>query len=80
MNVSGRHVVFLIVMSYCIPNGGLGNFLHLILQSYGFSSFETILVGLPQAAVQVFFALLGSWMARRFKGWRIWIMVSPSTF
>jgi ACS family allantoate permease-like MFS transporter len=35
-----------------IPNGGIANFLHLILQSYGYSAFQTILIGLPQAVLQ----------------------------
>lgn len=62
--------------TYCIPNGGLGNFLHLILQSYGFSPLQTILVGLPQAAAQVFIALSGSYIARRFRNSRTLVMVS----
>jgi ACS family allantoate permease-like MFS transporter len=66
----------LLVTSYCIPNGGLGNFLHLILQSYGFSPLQTILVGLPQAAAQVFIALTGSYIARRFRNSRTIVMAS----
>lgn len=70
-----RSAVFVLVISYCIPNGGIGNFLHLILQSYGFSAIHTILLGLPQSACQVVFTLGGSYMARNYKGWRTWVMV-----
>lgn len=68
-------LLFILVISYCIPNGGIGNFLHLILQSYGFSAIETILLGLPQSACQVIFTLGGSYMARNYKGWRTWVMI-----
>ncbi|KAJ9116221.1 hypothetical protein QFC24_006812 [Naganishia onofrii] len=60
------------------PQGVLriGNFYHLILQSYGFSAFNTILLGLPAAAIQIFFPLSASWVARRYKNARLWVMVS----
>lgn len=60
---------------YC-PSSGIGNFYHLILQSYGFSAFNTILLGLPAAAIQIFFPLSASWIARRYKNARLWVMVS----
>ncbi|KAJ9121466.1 hypothetical protein QFC22_002082 [Naganishia vaughanmartiniae] len=60
------------------PQGVLriGNFYHLILQSYGFSAFNTILLGLPAAAIQIFFPLSASWVARRYKNTRLWVMCS----
>lgn len=54
---------------------GIGNFYHLILQSYGFDAYQTILLGLPAAAIQTFFPLSSSWVARRYKDSRIWVMV-----
>lgn len=62
-------------MGLALPNGGIGNFLHLILQSYGYTAFQTILIGLPQAAMQVVFPLSGAYVARCFPGWRIYVMM-----
>jgi hypothetical protein len=58
---------------------GIGNFYHLILQSYGFDAFQTILLGLPAAAIQTFFPLSSSWVARRYKDTRTWVMVGLYT-
>ncbi|KAI5453868.1 hypothetical protein NCC49_004864 [Naganishia albida] len=69
-------LLFLIILCYTIPNGGIGNFYHLILQSYGFDAYQTILLGLPAAAIQTFFPLSSSWVARRYKDSRIWVMVA----
>ncbi|KAJ9095953.1 hypothetical protein QFC21_005315 [Naganishia friedmannii] len=43
--------------------------------SYGFSAFNTILLGLPAAAIQIFFPLSASWVARRYKNTRLWVMI-----
>ncbi|KAL7422098.1 hypothetical protein Q5752_002741 [Cryptotrichosporon argae] len=61
---------FAIVLCLTIPNGGIANFLHLILQSYGYSAFQTVLIGLPGAAMQIVFPLTGMLVARRWTGWR----------
>jgi hypothetical protein len=65
-----------IVMCMTIPNGGIANFLHLILQSYGYSAFQTILVGLPQAVLQIIFPLSGAYIARRFPNCRLYVMMA----
>ncbi|WWD19392.1 hypothetical protein CI109_103852 [Kwoniella shandongensis] len=73
---------FFIVFSLSIPNGGIGNFLHLILQSYGYTAFQTILIGLPQAAMQVVFPLSGAIIARKVPGARLYVLMAymiPST-
>ncbi|WVQ79769.1 hypothetical protein IAT38_001869 [Cryptococcus sp. DSM 104549] len=66
----------LIVMSLSLPNGGIGNFLHLILQSYGYTAFKTILMGLPQAAMQVFFPLTGAIIARKVPNARLYVLMA----
>ncbi|KAK4689629.1 MFS transporter, ACS family, allantoate permease, partial [Tremellales sp. Uapishka_1] len=48
---------------------------HLILQSYGYSAFQTILIGLPQAVLQVVFPLSGSYVARKFPNARLYVMM-----
>lgn len=40
-------LLVLIMWSLCVPNGGLANFNKLIVQAMGFSTFSTILVGIP---------------------------------
>ncbi|OXG19188.1 allantoate permease [Cryptococcus neoformans Ze90-1] len=67
---------FFIVMSLSLPNGGIGNFLHLILQSYGYTSFQTILMGLPQAAMQVVFPLSGAIIARKVPNARLYVLMA----
>lgn len=36
----------------CLPAGGIQNFGNLIIKSFGFSSFETVLIGMPSGAIQ----------------------------
>ncbi|KAE8541995.1 hypothetical protein D1P53_002169 [Cryptococcus gattii VGV] len=67
---------FFIVMSLSLPNGGIGNFLHLILQSYGYTSFQTILMGLPQAVLQVLFPLSGAIIARKVPNARLYVLMA----
>ncbi|KAK8854473.1 hypothetical protein IAR55_003211 [Kwoniella newhampshirensis] len=66
----------LIVFSLSLPNGGIGNFLHLILQPYGYTAFQTILIGLPQAAMQVVFPLSGAIIARKVPGARLYVLMA----
>ncbi|WVQ72670.1 hypothetical protein IAR50_002229 [Cryptococcus sp. DSM 104548] len=66
----------LITLSLSLPNGGIGNFLHLILQSYGYTSFQTILMGLPQAAMQVIFPLTGAIIARKVPNARLYVLMA----
>ncbi|OCF41073.1 allantoate permease [Kwoniella heveanensis CBS 569] len=66
----------IIVFTLALPNGGIGNFLHLILQSYGYTAFQTILIGLPQAAMQVVFPLSGAIIARKVPGARLYVLMA----
>jgi MFS family permease len=81
----------LIVLTVTIPNGGIANFLHLIvsptssaadrrsshqLQSYGYDAFQTILWGLPQAAMQVVFPLSGAYLACALPNARCYVMAA----
>ncbi|WRT68774.1 uncharacterized protein IL334_005754 [Kwoniella shivajii] len=69
-------ILFIIVFVIAVPNGGIGNFLHLILQSYGYTAFQTILIGLPQAAMQVVFPLSGAYIARKVPGARLYVLMA----
>ncbi|KAL1406111.1 hypothetical protein Q8F55_007794 [Vanrija albida] len=66
---------FVITLCITIPNGGVAVFLHLILQSYGYSAFKTILYGLPQAVMQVIFPLSGAYIARVVPHSRCYVMM-----
>lgn len=58
-------LLFFAVLSLTIPNGGLGNFFHLILKEYGYNAFETILLGLPTGVVQVIVVIMAGYIARK---------------
>ncbi|WVR09285.1 hypothetical protein IAU60_006350 [Kwoniella sp. DSM 27419] len=60
----------LIVFTLALPNGGIGNFLHLI----------TILIGLPQAAMQIVFPLSGAYIARKVPGARLYVLMAYVMF
>jgi len=80
-------ITSLLVLCLTIPNGGISNceftsrlcadttVLHLILQSYGYDAFQTILMGQPQSVMQVIFPLSGAYIARRYKNARIYVMM-----
>lgn len=59
-------LLFFAVLSLTIPNGGLGNFFHLILKEYGYNAFETILLGLPTGVVQVLVVVCAGYIARKY--------------
>lgn len=50
-----------------IPSGGITTFGPLIIQSFGFGSFATILFNMPFGAVQIIATLGGAWLATRLK-------------
>jgi MFS family permease len=50
-----------------IPSGGITTFGPLIIQSFGFGQFATILFNMPFGAVQIIATLGGAWLATRFK-------------
>lgn len=50
-----------------IPSGGISTFGPLIVESFGFDSFTTILFNMPFGAVQVFATLGSAWAATHYK-------------
>lgn len=59
-----------------VPNGGLGTYLHLILQAYGYNAFQAILLGLPQGGIQVVLVLSTTYIARRYANMRIYVSIA----
>lgn len=68
-------LLFFATFSLTIPNGGLGNYFNLILQSYGYNPFQTLLLGIPTGAVQVVAVLLGGWISRVYRNMRIYVAI-----
>ncbi|KAH8719258.1 major facilitator superfamily domain-containing protein [Phaeosphaeriaceae sp. PMI808] len=58
---------FSMLTAISIPSGGISTFGPLIIQSFGFGKFETILFNMPFGAVQIFATMGGAWLATRFK-------------
>ena len=50
-----------------IPSGGISNFGPLIVQSFGFESFKTILFNIPFDTVQIIATMGGAFLATRIK-------------
>jgi hypothetical protein len=58
---------FAMLTAVSIPSGGITTFGPLIVQSFGFDAFTTILFNMPFGAVQIFATLGGAWLATRLK-------------
>ncbi|KFG84134.1 allantoate permease [Metarhizium anisopliae] len=58
---------FLLMLIISIPSGGISTFGPLIIQSFGFDKFTTILFNIPFGAVQMIATLGGAWLADRIK-------------
>jgi hypothetical protein len=58
---------FSMLTAVSIPSGGITTFGPLIIQSFGFGKFATILFNMPFGAVQIFATLGGAWLATRLK-------------
>ncbi|KAK5994121.1 putative transporter [Cladobotryum mycophilum] len=56
---------FCLMLTISIPSGGISTFGPLIIQSFGFNSFTTILFNIPFGAVQMIATLGGAWLADR---------------
>jgi MFS family permease len=54
---------FALIFSVSIPSGGITTFGPLIISSFGFDSFHTILLNIPFGAVQIISILGGAWFA-----------------
>lgn len=50
-----------------IPSGGISTFGNLIIKSFGYGSFETILFNIPFGVIQVVAIVGGGWLATRFQ-------------
>lgn len=50
-----------------IPSGGISSFGNLILESFGYTNFQSILFNLPLGVIQIIAILGGGWLATRFK-------------
>lgn len=58
---------FCMIFSISIPSGGISTFGPLIVQSFGYDSFTTILFNIPFGFVQLCVTLGASWLATRYK-------------
>ena len=58
---------FSMLTAVSIPSGGITTFGPLIIQSFGFGKFATILFNMPFGAVQIFATLGGAWLATKYK-------------
>jgi hypothetical protein len=58
---------FSMLTAVSIPSGGITTFGPLIIQSFGFEKFETILFNMPFGLVQIVATLGGAWLATRLK-------------
>lgn len=58
---------FAMLTAVSIPSGGITTFGPLIVKSFGFDSFTTILFNMPFGAVQLVATLGGAWAATRWK-------------
>lgn len=54
---------FALILVISIPSGGVTTFGPLIVNSFGFDSFRTILLNIPFGAVQIFATMGGAWFA-----------------
>lgn len=58
---------FSMLTAVSIPSGGITTFGPLIIQSFGFGKFQTILFNMPFGAVQIVATLGGAWLATKLK-------------
>ncbi|PWY76268.1 MFS general substrate transporter [Aspergillus heteromorphus CBS 117.55] len=58
---------FALMFSISIPSGGISTFGSLIIESFGFDQFQTILFNIPFGAVQLLATMGGAWLATTLK-------------
>lgn len=58
---------FSLIFAISIPSGGISTFGPLIVQSFGFDSFTTILFNIPFGAIQMIATLGGAFLATKYK-------------
>ncbi|KIV83057.1 hypothetical protein PV11_05117 [Exophiala sideris] len=56
-------LVFLSVLLTSIPNGGLSNFSSILLTTFGYTSQQALILGMPGGAVGVFIVLLSGYLS-----------------
>ncbi|KAK6410500.1 hypothetical protein LTR81_015282 [Elasticomyces elasticus] len=57
-----------IVMSTNVPNGAVSSFLSIIIQNFGYDTYQTLLLNLPAAAISFASVWLATWWAGRYNG------------
>ncbi|KAF9063529.1 MFS general substrate transporter [Rhodocollybia butyracea] len=67
--------LFCSVVLGALPNGGITSFGNLVYTSFGFTSLQTILYGIPQNVVSIFWFLLMGYLCRRVPRSRFYIML-----
>jgi len=60
-------VVAVCVMLGSIPNGGLSNFSSILLTTFGYTSRQSLILGVPTGVVGIFFVLLSGWLSDRWR-------------
>ncbi|PYH99267.1 MFS general substrate transporter [Aspergillus ellipticus CBS 707.79] len=58
---------FVLMFSISIPSGGISTFGPLIMESFGFNQFQTILFNIPFGAVQLIATMGGAWLTTKLK-------------
>ncbi|KAK8038098.1 hypothetical protein PG994_014865 [Apiospora phragmitis] len=58
---------FSLIFAIAIPSGGISTFGPLIIQTFGFDQFQTILFNIPFGAVQIVSTLGGAYLAQKWK-------------
>lgn len=61
-----------------IPSGGISSFGNLIIKSFGYTSFQSILFNLPLGAIQIIAIVGGGWLATRFQTKGLVIVLSAT--
>lgn len=61
-------LLILIILTLCsIASGGIGTFGNLIVSSFGYNPFQTILFNIPFGVIQILSILVTGWLATRFQ-------------
>lgn len=60
-------LMFIIIMCTGVPNGGNSAFNNIITKSFGWTSRQSLLLGMPRAAIGGFAVVAAGWLSDRFK-------------
>jgi len=61
-----------------IPNGGLTNFFSIIIQSFGFTSQQSLIYGTPTGAVEVITLIVFLWLGDKYGNRLLWGVISEA--